>query len=111
MAGPSHATSTQEIALHDGCSYVVTGGAGGVGRAIVDLLAREAHVVVIDLLEELDSKRDRVRLLTGDAGDPEVAAAAAGAAEAVAPLSGWVTTPRSFGTRVSTRRTRARSSP
>lgn len=76
--------------MQDGCSYVVTGGAGGVGRAIVDVLAREAHVVVLDVLEELDGKRDRVHLVTGDAGDPEVAAAAAGAAESMAPLSGWV---------------------
>jgi len=76
--------------VQDGCSYVVTGGAGGVGGAIVDVLAREAHVVVIDVLDELDGRRDRVHLVTGDAGDPEVAAAAAGAAEAMAPLSGWV---------------------
>ena len=76
--------------MQDGCSYVVTGGAGGVGRAIVDVLARDAHVVVVDVIEELEGKRDRVRLVTGDAGDPEVAAAAAGAAESLAPLSGWV---------------------
>lgn len=76
--------------MQDGCSYVVTGGAGGVGRAIVDVLARDAHVVVIDVLEELEGKRDRVRLVTGDAGDPEVAAAAAGEAESMAPLFGWV---------------------
>jgi NAD(P)-dependent dehydrogenase (short-subunit alcohol dehydrogenase family) len=56
-------------------SYVVTGGAGGIGRAVVDALAREGHVVVIDMVDELDGANDRVRLATGDAGDPEVAAA------------------------------------
>jgi NAD(P)-dependent dehydrogenase (short-subunit alcohol dehydrogenase family) len=71
-------------------SYVVTGGAGGVGRAIVEVLAREAHVVVIDVVGELDGGTDRIRLVTGDASDPDVAAAAAGAAEAAGPLSGWV---------------------
>jgi NAD(P)-dependent dehydrogenase (short-subunit alcohol dehydrogenase family) len=72
------------------CSYVVTGGAGGVGRAIVDVLARDAHVVVVDVLEELEAPEKRVRLISGDAADSEVAAAAAGAAEELAPLTGWV---------------------
>ena len=71
-------------------SYVVTGGAGGVGRAIVDGLAVEGHVVVIDVADELDGVSDQVTLLTGDAGDPDVAAAAAAAAEGAGALSGWV---------------------
>jgi NAD(P)-dependent dehydrogenase (short-subunit alcohol dehydrogenase family) len=90
LDGTRHATSAQEMMVQEGCSYIVTGGAAGIGRAIVDVLAREGHVVVIDVLEELPGVTDRVRLVTGDAGDPEVAAAAASAAEEVAPLSGWV---------------------
>lgn len=71
-------------------SYVVTGGAGGVGRAIVDELARDAHVVVIDRVGDWDGDTDMVSLLSGDAADLEVAAAAATTAEAAAPLWGWV---------------------
>jgi NAD(P)-dependent dehydrogenase (short-subunit alcohol dehydrogenase family) len=70
-------------------SYVVTGGARGVGRAIAERLARDDHVVVLDVAEP-DSTRDRLQFVTGDAADEAVAARAADAAEAAAPLAGWV---------------------
>jgi NAD(P)-dependent dehydrogenase (short-subunit alcohol dehydrogenase family) len=70
-------------------SYVVTGGAQGVGRAIAERLAREGHVVVLDIAEPAWT-RERVRAVTGDAADEAVAARAADAAEAAAPLAGWV---------------------
>jgi NAD(P)-dependent dehydrogenase (short-subunit alcohol dehydrogenase family) len=71
-------------------SYVVTGGAQGVGRAIVERLARSGHVVVIDVSEEPDRRHERVTLIFGDARDPDVTDAAARTAEAAGELSGWV---------------------
>jgi NAD(P)-dependent dehydrogenase (short-subunit alcohol dehydrogenase family) len=71
-------------------SYVVTGGAQGVGAAITRRLAREGHVVVLDVAGELDWTDPAVELVTGDAGDAEVALAAAGRAEAAGALRGWV---------------------
>lgn len=71
-------------------SYVVTGGAQGVGRAIVERLARDGEVVVIDVVDRLDRQRAGVHLVSGDAGDPDVAVRAALRAEAAAPLVGWV---------------------
>jgi NAD(P)-dependent dehydrogenase (short-subunit alcohol dehydrogenase family) len=70
-------------------SFVVTGGAQGVGRAIAERLAREDHVVVLDVAEP-GWNRDRVDVLTGDAADEAVATRAAERAEATAPLAGWV---------------------
>ena len=65
-------------------SFVVTGGARGVGAAIVDLLRGEGHVVVvIDVIEGPG-------IVVGDAGDRSVAAQAARRAEEAAPLRGWV---------------------
>src|SRR5262245_10141677 len=59
-------------------SFVVTGGAGGVGAAIVRRLRDDGHVVVLDVA-------------TGDDAASVAAAADAEArAEAVAPLVGWV---------------------
>ncbi|WP_448003421.1 SDR family NAD(P)-dependent oxidoreductase [Agromyces bauzanensis] len=72
-----------------GASFVVTGGLGGVGRAIVDRLAVVGHVVVIDSGPPGDLPQ-RVSLVSGDAADPEVAAEAAQRAEEVGELVGWV---------------------
>ena len=57
-------------------SFVVTGGAGGIGRAIAARL--DGHVVVLDIVNG------------EDAADEAVAADAIARAEAVAPLAGWV---------------------
>ncbi len=73
-------------------SYAVTGGAGGVGRAIVDRLAAApdtALVVVVDRAPAPDPG-PHVRSVTGDAADGAVAEDAAARAEAAAPLRGWV---------------------
>ena len=71
-------------------SFVVTGGAAGVGRAIVERLARDGHVVVIDVADRADPVPERVVLVVGDARDPDVAVRAAEIAEGAGPLSGWV---------------------
>lgn len=70
-------------------SYVVTGGAQGVGRAIVERLAARDHVVVVDLTEP-DWQLANVTSVQGDAGDPAVTTEAAAAAERLGPLAGWV---------------------
>jgi NAD(P)-dependent dehydrogenase (short-subunit alcohol dehydrogenase family) len=71
-------------------SHVVTGGAGGVGRAVAERLARSGPVVVVDVAESLGWEQPGVRLVSGDATDPEVALEAARVAEEAAPLAGWV---------------------
>jgi NAD(P)-dependent dehydrogenase (short-subunit alcohol dehydrogenase family) len=74
-------------------SYVVTGGARGIGRAVATRLAREGHVVIVDLdTDALAWTREhpQVAAVIGDAGDESVTASAADAAEAVAPLVGRV---------------------
>jgi NAD(P)-dependent dehydrogenase (short-subunit alcohol dehydrogenase family) len=71
-------------------SYVVTGGAQGVGRAIAERLAAEGDVVVVDVAEQLGWRHHRVHLVTGDARERDVALRAAQRAEAAAPLVGWV---------------------
>ncbi len=74
-------------------SYVVTGGAHRVGRAIAERLARDGHVVVLDPGAAADGwirETARVTGVAGDAGDDSVAAEAAGRAADLAPLRGWV---------------------
>jgi NAD(P)-dependent dehydrogenase (short-subunit alcohol dehydrogenase family) len=71
----------------------VTGGAQGIGRALVERLCEDGHVVAVDLDgDALAWTRGHPRLsaVAGDAGDEAVAARAADAAEAAAPLVGWV---------------------
>jgi NAD(P)-dependent dehydrogenase (short-subunit alcohol dehydrogenase family) len=70
-------------------SYVVTGAAHGVGRAIAERLARDAHVIVLDVAAP-DWAHERVRAVTGDAADEDVAARAADAAAEAGELRGWV---------------------
>ena len=74
----------------DDASFVVTGGAQGVGRAIAERLATEGHVVVLDVAGALDRDDPAVELVSGDGRDPAVARAAAERAEAAGPLRGWV---------------------
>jgi len=74
-------------------SFVVTGGARGVGRAIAERLAEDGRVVVLDLDDgALGWAREHPRMnaVAGDAGDEAVAARAADAAEEAGPLAGWV---------------------
>lgn len=71
-------------------SYVVTGGAQGVGRAIVErLTANGAMVVLVDLTEP-EAAGSAVRTVVGDASDPEVTGRAAVEAEEHGRLVGWV---------------------
>jgi NAD(P)-dependent dehydrogenase (short-subunit alcohol dehydrogenase family) len=71
-------------------SFVVTGGAQGVGRAVVERLAQGGHVVVLDVATTLEWEDPAIQLVTGDARDPLVAQEAAARAEHLGPLSGWV---------------------
>lgn len=80
-------------------SYVVTGAGGGIGRALVDRLLRNAGdnaVVAIELdpmaLSWLDRHPagSRAIAVTGDASDEAVARKAADLAQEIGSLSGWV---------------------
>lgn len=51
-------------------SFVVTGGARGVGQAIALRLSQHGHVVVPDRVTPLDWRNPAVRLVTGGASDP-----------------------------------------
>ena len=67
----------------------MTGAAGGVGRAIAELLASAGPVVVVDLAEPAWTAPS-VEFVAGDARDPHVTGRAASAAEAAGDLTGWV---------------------
>jgi NAD(P)-dependent dehydrogenase (short-subunit alcohol dehydrogenase family) len=74
-------------------SFVVTGGARGIGRAVVERLAEDGHVVAVDLDAAAlawTEEHPRVDTVAGDAADELVAGRAADAAEHAAPLAGWV---------------------
>ena len=71
-------------------SFVVTGGAHGIGRAIAERLTDNGQVVVLDVTGQLDWQHEQVTLVVGDARDPETARRAAATAEASGPLLGWV---------------------
>jgi len=78
-------------------SYVVTGGGGEIGRAIVERLLREGDVVVAldahpDALAWIDDHPAVHRLIgvAGDATDERVTIEAADRAKLAAPLVGWV---------------------
>ena len=75
-------------------SYIVTGAAGGVGRAIVERLARDGGAVVALDLDQNQlgwtNQEGNVTALAGDASDEAVTSAAVTAAEGLAPLTGWV---------------------
>ncbi len=71
-------------------SFVVTGGAQGIGRAIAQRLADDGDVVILDVNSQLDWRHERVTLVAGDARDPEATQRAAATAETTGPLLGWV---------------------
>jgi NAD(P)-dependent dehydrogenase (short-subunit alcohol dehydrogenase family) len=68
-------------------SFVVTGGARGVGRAIAERLRVDGAVVVVDVGE---AAIEGVESVVGDAADDDVLAQAIDVAAARGRLSGWV---------------------
>lgn len=79
------------------CSYVVTGGGRGVGRAVVErLLGEDNRVVAIERdVEALDwsgsqPAGSRIIPVIGDASNEAVAEKAVNLAEAAGKLAGWV---------------------
>jgi NAD(P)-dependent dehydrogenase (short-subunit alcohol dehydrogenase family) len=74
-------------------SYVVTGGGGGIGRAIVERLVEDGHVVAVDIDADAlrwTSDHERISAVAGDAADETVAERAADTAASAGTLAGWV---------------------
>ncbi|HEY3728208.1 MAG TPA: SDR family oxidoreductase [Solirubrobacteraceae bacterium] len=74
-------------------TYVVTGGGRGVGRAIVERLARHGHVIALDRDPDLldwTTNRPTIEGLAGDATDEPTLSAAVERASHVGALVGWV---------------------
>jgi NAD(P)-dependent dehydrogenase (short-subunit alcohol dehydrogenase family) len=74
-------------------SYVVTGAARGIGRAIVERLSQAGHVVAVDRDDHAlawTREQPRMTAVTGDAGDERVAARAADAPQDNGTLVSWV---------------------
>lgn len=82
----------------EGRSVVVTGAGAGIGRGILERLAADGWSVVgVELSPEAAADaehwlaaRGQGSILTGDAADRGVLAAACSAARGLAPLRGWV---------------------
>jgi NAD(P)-dependent dehydrogenase (short-subunit alcohol dehydrogenase family) len=70
-------------------SFVVTGGARGVGRAISERLAEDGAVVVVDVAA-VDGLGSGIRAVAGDASDDAVLGRAVQIAASSGTLSGWV---------------------
>jgi NAD(P)-dependent dehydrogenase (short-subunit alcohol dehydrogenase family) len=62
-------------------SFVVPGGAQGVGRAIAERLTTDGHVVVLDTAGLLPWEHERVQYISGDASDATTTDCAATLAE------------------------------
>ena len=78
-------------------SHVVTGGGRGIGRAIVERLARDGDTVAVLEADpaalawvESHPHSARIHSVIGNAADPDAAGRAAQAAVAASPLRGWV---------------------
>ena len=74
-------------------SFVVTGGGRGVGRAIVERLAGQGHVVAVDRESDLlgwTTDVPRVEAVAGDAADEPTLQAAIERATHAGRLVGWV---------------------
>ncbi len=68
---------------------MVTGGGQGIGAAIVARLLADGFVVSLDRTPG-SVEHPRLRVVTGDAGDVDVASRAADEASSLGPLHGWV---------------------
>jgi NAD(P)-dependent dehydrogenase (short-subunit alcohol dehydrogenase family) len=85
-----------------GRSYVVTGGGSGIGRAVTRRLAQDSPVVIVGRslrrLEQVvaECPAGRVVAIEGDVVDQSVLERCADAAEAMAPLGGWVNNAAAF---------------